>query len=284
MSITSVIQRIQKDIADLQKKMSNEKKRESDAVTKANRLSGSITKSTSAQTAKSKLSQIASANDEAATASGKQADLQKKLAAKTKALHRYEQQLMKEQGAQRKKVEDSLKQRDRQLAETQQALTEELENQKRMISVHSTQTVMDSDADKEPKYDVFISHASEDKEDIVRPLAEELVNLGVRVWYDEFSLKWGDSLRRSIDKGLARSRFGVVVISSSFIAKQWPQYEVDGLVAREMAEGGKVILPIWHKVTRSDVLKYSPTLADKLALNTSLDEIPTIAKQLKEML
>jgi hypothetical protein len=49
---------------------------------------------------------------------------------------------------------------------------------------------------------LFISHASEDKEDFVRPLAETLQQLGVKVWYDEFTLKVGDSLRRKIDSGL----------------------------------------------------------------------------------
>ncbi|MCK9385933.1 MAG: DUF1883 domain-containing protein [Nevskia sp.] len=78
-------------------------------------------------------------------------------------------------------------------------------------------------------YDVFISHASEDKEEIVRPLAQALRSEGLRVWYDEFELRIGDSLRRKIDKGLASSRFGLVVLSPSFIAKGWTNYELDGL-------------------------------------------------------
>lgn len=62
-------------------------------------------------------------------------------------------------------------------------------------------------------YDVFICHASEDKEDFVRPLAEALRQENVEVWYDEFTLRLGDSIRRSIDKGLKQSRFGLVVLS-----------------------------------------------------------------------
>ena len=62
--------------------------------------------------------------------------------------------------------------------------------------------------------DLLISHASEDKDEIVRPLANALVEKGVKVWYDEFEMKIGDSLRRKIDKGLANSRFGIVVIKS----------------------------------------------------------------------
>lgn len=117
-------------------------------------------------------------------------------------------------------------------------------------------------------YDAFISHASEDKEAFVRPLAKALSRLGFRVWYDEFSLKVGDSLRRSIDQGLASSRFGVVVLSKAFFAKQWPNYELDGLVGREI-EGQKVILPVWYGIEKADVLRFSPALADKIAATGS---------------
>jgi hypothetical protein len=115
-------------------------------------------------------------------------------------------------------------------------------------------------------HDVFVSHASEDKDVIARPLAEALGRLGQKVWFDEFSLSVGDSLSRSIDKGLARSRYGVVVISPSFLAKRWPEYELRGLVAREM-QGFKVILPVWYNVSPQDVLEFSPPLADKLAID-----------------
>src|SRR5262249_1408718 len=87
-------------------------------------------------------------------------------------------------------------------------------------------------------------------------------------WYDEFELKLGDSLRQSIDKGLRDSRFGIVVLSHAFFSKPWPQKELDGLVAREI-NGKKVILPVWHKLTREEVLNYSPILADKLAVSSS---------------
>lgn len=116
-------------------------------------------------------------------------------------------------------------------------------------------------------WDVFISHASEDKDSFVRPLAAALANLGVSVWYDEFSLRIGDSLSRSIDKGLAGSRFGIIVVSQAFLRKPWPEYELRGLVAREISED-RVILPIWHGVSRQQILEFSPPLADKIALDT----------------
>jgi len=114
------------------------------------------------------------------------------------------------------------------------------------------------------KWDVFISHTSEDKNEIARPLAEALRTKGVSVWYDDFSLKIGDSLRASIDYGLANSRYGVVILSKRFFEKHWPVQELNGLASREV-NSKKVILPIWHKVGFDEVREFSPTLADRLA-------------------
>jgi len=118
-------------------------------------------------------------------------------------------------------------------------------------------------------YDVFICHASEDKESFVRPLAEALKEKNVEVWYDEFSLKLGDSIRQSLDRGLLQSRFGVVVLSKNFFNKAWPKYELDGLAEREMTGRDKVILPIWHDITHADIMKYSPSLAGRKAVSSS---------------
>lgn len=116
---------------------------------------------------------------------------------------------------------------------------------------------------------VFVCHASEDKDEFVRPLAISLQEQGVTVWYDEFTLRLGDSLRRSIDKGLAQADFGVVVLSPAFFEKDWPQYELDGLVQRE-TQGRKVVLPVWHNVSRADVERYSPALAGRVAARSTL--------------
>ncbi len=119
-------------------------------------------------------------------------------------------------------------------------------------------------------YDVFICHASEDKEFFVRPLAEALRNEHIEVWFDEFSLKLGDSIRRSVDKGLSQSRFGLVVLSKAFFKNNWPQYELDGLVQRQMRGKDTVIMPIWHKVDYDDVASYSLPLADRKAVSSSI--------------
>ena len=132
-------------------------------------------------------------------------------------------------------------------------------------------------------HDVFISHASEDKDGFVRELAQKLTSAGLAVWYDEFSLVWGDSLRRNIDRGLGSSRFGIVVLSENFFRKEWPQRELDGLVQLELA-GQARILPIWHKVSKDEVAKFSPTLADKLAMNTGVSTVDEIVESLRHLL
>ncbi len=119
------------------------------------------------------------------------------------------------------------------------------------------------------RFDVFISHASEDKDSIARPLYRELNAQGVTVWFDEAVLELGDSLRRKIDEGLTKCRYGVVILSPHFFRKQWPQKELDGLVARETASGEKAVLPVWHEIDRDGVLAYSPTLADRVAARSA---------------
>jgi hypothetical protein len=116
------------------------------------------------------------------------------------------------------------------------------------------------------KWDVFISHASEDKESVVIPLYNFLKKSGLRIWIDKMELSIGDSLREKIDEGLSLSRFGVVIISEKFLQKKWPQLELNGLFSLE-EDGQKVILPVWCNVDKSTINKYSPILADKLAAN-----------------
>ena len=132
-------------------------------------------------------------------------------------------------------------------------------------------------------YDVFISHATEDKDEVALPLAVALQELGLSVWYDEFALRIGDSLRRKIDAGIAQSRFGVVVLSEHFFAKHWPQYELDGIVAMKFT-GKQAILPIWHKLTKAQIIAQSPALADTIARNTTESTIEEIAAEIAEVI
>ena len=132
-------------------------------------------------------------------------------------------------------------------------------------------------------FDVFISHTSEDKEEVVRPLSTALQAAGLSVWYDEFELRIGDSLRRKIDKGLASSRFGVVVLSRAFFGRGWPEYELDGLVTRAVS-GEQILLPIWHNVGKQEVMDYSPSLADRLARSTTTHTVEEIAAEIADVI
>src|SRR6266852_1550683 len=98
------------------------------------------------------------------------------------------------------------------------------------------------------QWDVFISHASEDKKVVAEPLFGALESAGLSIWYDRVELRLGDSLHNRIDDGLAHSRFGVVVLSPAFFAKHWPQQELNGLAQREV-DGKKILLPVWYNIT-----------------------------------
>lgn len=143
------------------------------------------------------------------------------------------------------------------------------------------------DHDKQLEYDVFISHAWEDKEGFVRSLAAALEARSLRPWYDEFTLRPGDSLRRSIDHGLLTSQAGIVVLSDAFFAKRWTNYELDGLVqlhggSPDQVAGigqGSRIIPVWHGVDAQAVAKYSPSLANLVALN-SRDGVDVVADRI----
>ncbi|WP_369745614.1 DUF1883 domain-containing protein [Paenarthrobacter sp. AMU7] len=131
-------------------------------------------------------------------------------------------------------------------------------------------------------WDVFVSHASEDKEAVAEPLANALREHGLRVWLDKTELRIGDSLRRKIDYGLAHSSFGVVVLSKSFFAKGWPQYELDGIIGMNV-NGDQRMLPIWHEISRDDIAKVSPSLVDKIARNTAIHTIAEISGEIAEV-
>lgn len=135
----------------------------------------------------------------------------------------------------------------------------------------------------EREYDVFISHASEDKDVVVRQLANALRDEGLSVWYDEFELRIGDSLRQKIDRGLANSRVGLVVLSHAFLSKGWTNYELDGIVTRSVS-GEQILLPIWHNISKDEVMKYSPSLADKVARSTALHTVGEIAAEIADVI
>jgi hypothetical protein len=117
----------------------------------------------------------------------------------------------------------------------------------------------------------FISHDSRDKDALVRPLAKELSLRLCSVWYDEYSLKVGDSLRENIERGLREAKKCVVILSPSFISNGgWTKAEFDSIYTREIHEQKNVILPVWHNINKVAVYEYCPRLADRMALSSSI--------------
>jgi hypothetical protein len=110
----------------------------------------------------------------------------------------------------------------------------------------------------------FISHDSRDKESVARPLATTLSMNLCRVWYDEFSLNVGDSLRRAIEDGLKRCH--KCVVTPNFLENgRWTRREYDSLFTRELVEERALILPVWAGVTKEKIYEFSPVLADRVA-------------------
>lgn len=277
-SYTSNISRLQSDIADLHKRDADEAKKEADLSGKVARALDEAHRTKVVSTQVSKIKDVERYQKDISDVRRKRADYSARIASKTKELHGYSERQATEDERTRKKIADDQKKLIREREEHERRITAEVRS--RAYAAVAMQAQVSSAASN---FDFFISHASEDKDSFVRNLAEELQLLGAKVFYDEFTLKIGDSLRRNIDRGLATSRFGVVVLSEHFFKKEWPARELDGLVAQEVA-GRTRILPIWHKVSKDEVASCSPTLADKVALNTSLRSFKEIAKELCALL
>ena len=274
----SQIDRLRREIARLQKTQSEETRKEANLQAKLSRTTEAVSRATNSSTAISKMKERERILKDLSSIQSKQAELSKKIADNSRNLHSYEDRRAREDERARNKVADEQKRLIREREKYDQRVASQIKRRaSTFLLAPGTHPEDRSD------YDFFISHASEDKDGFVRGLAKALQAKGARVWYDEFTLKVGDSLREKIDQGLANSRFGVVVLSKPFFNKEWPQKELNGLFSREV-EGETRILPIWHEISKDEVANYSPMLADKVALNTSLKSTDEIAVELHEML
>lgn len=151
------------------------------------------------------------------------------------------------------------------------------------IQMLERQTAHPKSNDVPAKWDVFVSHASEDKP-YVDVLVQKLEEAGIRVWFDRTAMDWGSDLRISIDDGLKNCTYGIVVFSKAFLAlKKWTEYELSGLFALEEV-GRPRILPIWHGITEADMKAYSPSLSLRLAKSPTRDSYQDIVASVKRML
>lgn len=274
------LNQIDKDIADLEKKMADLARKEADKTKRIVDIQRSITKNTSASMLQSKMRQIDGYQKELVKIISDKADVNKKLANKRKKRADATVKLQKEETAQAKIIEQQQKRIQKAYEHQIADLTAQLSAQPILLAPDK-QLIYSTDIDEE--YDAFVSHATEDKEsfadEFVRILREDYQ---LKIWYDALIIKWGDSIRTKIDQGLKKSKFGVVVLSRSYIKKHWTQYELEGLFQRE-SYGGKLILPIWHDITKQEVENFSPTLAGKMAMNTTIMTPQEIAEKLKEL-
>lgn len=273
------INQLEKEIAELEKKIAAESKTEADKSSRIITIQRSNTKYTSASTTSMRMRQIETLNKDIVKAQQKRADLQKKQADKRTQQAKYAIDLQREIERENKKSALEQKKIQELYEQKVEALTKSLNDA--LMAKQSSVNLYNQTDDSE--YDVFISHASEDKTPFVEELVKALQDKDVKVWYDSLSIAWGDSLRKQIDDGLKKSRFGIVVLSENYIKKGWTQYELDGLFDIEMAKG-KTILPIWHNITKQQVMDFSPTLAGRKALTSATMTAKEIADTFVELI
>lgn len=133
----------------------------------------------------------------------------------------------------------------------------------------STVSVPKYQAKSLPEYDVFISHASKDKADLVEELYQSLSKLGVAIFYDKESLEWGDNWKDRILTGTKKAEFAIIVISENFFDREWTERELSEFLNRQNRNGQKLILPILHNITVSQLQKKYPSVADLQAIDSS---------------
>ena len=271
----SQITRLEKEIASLEKDTATSAKKEADLLGKINRVQVSINRATSVSSAQSRFRELEQARRALANIKKQQSDIAARKVQKVNSLLDYQKRQARADEIERKKIESEQRKLQREHDEHLRRIA--IETRRRSWATHA------ESAQTSKFYDFFICHASEDKDDFVRKLAENLKAKGAEVWYDEFELKVGSKLRREIDRGLVSSKFGIVVVSEHFFKKEWPQKELDGLFSLDTLAQSR-ILPIWHKVTKDEVVKHSPIIADIVALNTGNQGIEEIAEQLLRMI
>lgn len=266
---------LDKDIAELEKRKATLDKKGAEERRKA--ASITIRKNASATLIKSKLRQQDNHLTAANKAAAESASITKKIAEKQKKRNDAALQLQKAESKTQKKQNNATKK----VLQSYARRIEELQ----MQSVPAITTPSKTTESDLPAYDVFVSHAWEDKADFVDEFVSELRKLGVKVWYDTSEIKWGDSMRSRIDDGLRKSKFGVAILSPDYIkdGKYWTKAELDGLFQLESING-KTLLPVWHKLTKKDITAYSPIIGNKLAMTTATMTAAEIATELVSLL
>ena len=273
------LNRLDREIVELERKIATESQIEANKNKRISTIQASFNKNTSPSMYNLKMHQIEREKKEMINAQKRRADFQKKLADKRKDRTRYNIELQKVQNKENQKMLQTQRMMQQQYERRVKELTTVL--QISTSSQNGQYNLYDQIEDVE--YDVFISHATEDKKTFVEDLVNALREKAVKVWYDSLNIKWGDSLRTQIDNGLKKSAFGIVVLSENYIEKGWTRYELEGLFNIEMTQG-KTILPIWHNITKQQVMEFSPVLAGRMALSSAILTPDEIAEEFVKLL
>ncbi len=260
-------------------------KKAADRTKKINYNQRSITKTTSESTVNSRLRMMQSLQNELVRISDDKAALSNKLAQKRKRRSEIYIKLQKEEQNEQK---DLMKKQfqinmnyEKQISDLENNLLEKLS----LTKTNNANKFGGTKELVEEEFDVFISHAWEDKESFVDEFVDCLNKLGIKAWYDKEQIKWGTSLREKIDKGLSKSKFGIVIISHNYIAdgKYWTKAELEGIFQLHSIQEN-IMLPIWHNITKKEVMSYSPIIAGKLAMTTSNMTPEEIAYELYKLI
>ena len=278
MSGQSDYERYAKDLQALRKQISDQSGRVASARKSELAARQQASRSNSAGTVTSKLREATRYAEAAVAAEKKRSELEGKAAEKEKRMNTARVQADKERlHAQLKSDRERDRQQQVAIGNLERRLRQQQSERARSFT---PETISGSTASESHQYDVFISHASEDKDEVARPLYESLTRQGLKVWFDEATLTVGDSLRQKIEEGLTKSTFGVVVFSRDFFAKRWTQAELNGLYSKQMSGNKKVILPIWHNISKDEMVKEAPMMSDAVALLTAISSIEEIAAEI----
>lgn len=293
----STLARINREIGDLRSREADELKKEADATRRMNAAMASASKASNLSTANSHMSTAAREQRAIESAQQQRVRYSSDVARKSQEVSRLQERIAREEKTQRRaavsaeekrrkadeKVRKDLVAANTKLREEYEARVANLEAQiAAQIEARASGTapfdVVSAEGQAEP-YDFFLSHAWADKAEFADAFVEKARVRGLRVWYDQFSLQWGDSIRQKIDEGLRSAYFGVVLLSPNFFERPWPNYELDGIVQKDLSGNGR-LLPIWHRLTQDDVEAWAPSIAGRLALSTASSSTETILDEL----
>ena len=274
-SIFSTIKRLNNEISSLRTKLATKRKDEANAREKAMKAISAAQSTKTDSIRRSKLTEYERETKKSVALAKEIADFEKRLSEKENTLLKEQEKLHKaqEEATAKRLKEDEL--RRRQTSQQLQSLSSSVRMvQNEQAKINQAFPLLDVRLDE--AYDVFVSHASEDKTSYVDGLVDALITKGIKVWYDKNQIAWGNSIRQSIDDGLRKSKFAIIVLSEHYMRKYWTNREFNAIFAKESIYG-QSILPIWHNITKDQVIGYSPMLLDINALNSAVLTVDEIA-------